>query len=310
MKEETLKDTLHVECEQFVLTPSLTQTVRSFTDAIEPGDTIILFIDDDGKFYFMVPWHFDWDRFADQSGFLVAQVERYNAEYYIGFGIYNFDSIRCLMYNNMTEEEMKPLRDILYYLFRRKKIYTFFPGTTKFKHKFELNGHPCYAIHDYVKKEKGEELPIEDNAARTLVFRMKQGKCPELAARFIALAIGEEPNLIGDPKNTILIPIPASKAKGHEKRFRKLCADLSRQLGIIDGYSLIELVMERNPDDIRKGMPLSNAMRLTDDERVKDKALLILDDVCTSGGSFIQMADYLLSADARSVTGIFIAKTI
>ncbi|MDL2230192.1 phosphoribosyltransferase [Alistipes sp. OttesenSCG-928-L06] len=139
---------------------------------------------------------------------------------------------------------------------------------------------------------------------------MKDGLCPELAARLVFLAAERNEDIPRNDENTVLIPIPASTDETHRLRFEKYCAELSRLLGVTDGYSLLELTMQREEGDIKKGMPLSTAMRLTDNGSLAGKRVIVVDDLITSGTSFSQMAAYLMSADVESVTGLFLAKTV
>lgn len=94
------------------------------------------------------------------------------------------------------------------------------------------------------------------------------------------------------------------------KRFRRFCKELSASLGVADGFGLIEIVVEREPDAIKKRMPLVDAIRLADDADLQDKDVIIVDDVITRGEQFTQFAAHLKSADVRNITGVFIAKSL
>lgn len=146
--------------------------------------------------------------------------------------------------------------------------------------------------------------------AKNLVFKFKEGRASPLAARLLSLAATAEEDFIPDPANTILIPVPASTRAGNEKRFKTFCKELSGLLGITDGFGLIDVDIEREPLAIRKGMPLTNVIRLTDGDRIAGRDVIIVDDVITRGEQFGQLATYLKYADARSIKGLFLAKTL
>lgn len=287
------------------------ETLNAFISRLTPDDKVMVYIDTDGKFYIMGSWFFDIKRYSDETGYLVADIGAFNREYFIGFGVYNFERIKCRFHNNLTETEASLFRDVINYTFLDRQPYRFYPGVSNFKNVFMDDGYRCYALHDYKPYNRKEKPEYEEFLVRNLVFRTKDGKCPELAARLLALAACNTSEAFPpDPGNTVLIPIPASTSVAHEARFRVLCRELAARLGITDGYSLLELVADREPEDVRRGMPLSNVMRLVEYNSVEGKDVLLLDDVYTTGKSFRQVAQYLMSADARSITGLFVAKTM
>lgn len=312
MVKKTLQDTLKVEVDKMILGNNTdpVSTLGAFFKGIAPKDKLMIHINGRGKFFFIVARSFDLERFEEQSGYLIVDTAIYNESWMLGFGIYNHDFIKCHIANNLTKKEEKLLRDLLDFTFLYEKPYTFYPGTKVFSEKFTEDGHRCYALYDYLPINRKIEPGMDDRMVRSLVFRTKDGKCPELTARLIALAAGKEKNFLNDPGNTVLIPIPASTSVAHEARFRVLCRELAAQLGITDGYSLLELVADREPEDVRRGMPLSSVMRLVEYNSVEGKDVLLLDDVYTTGNSFRQVAQYLMAADARSITGLFVAKTV
>ncbi len=79
---------------------------------------------------------------------------------------------------------------------------------------------------------------------------------------------------------------------------------------MVNGFEYVEPSIDREPNAIRKGMPLANAIQMPDSGRFAGKHVIVVDDVITSGEQFRQMAAYIRSADARSIKGLFIAKTL
>lgn len=183
------------------------------------------------------------------------------------------------------------------------------PSAIAFSHRFQTNKGMCFCIFDYLPYSRGKEADLEERLTRSIVFDFKEGRTSEICADLLAAAILSEPMLDTGP-DSVLLHIPASTVEKNKKRFEVFSRLLAENLGITDGYPLLELVIDREPDDIRRGMPLSNIMLLTEAEELKDKNILVCDDVYTSGRSFELMSDYLMSFGARSVTGLFIAKTV
>jgi hypothetical protein len=300
-----------MELEEMCLTDETKIIWETFLSNIEVDADAMFYIDDNGQFYFIVSHLWDIEGFIEKSGYLIADMTHYNNQYLIGWGVHSLGYMKCLICGNaFSDTEFETLRDALRFTFLGRKLSLFYPGVRRFKHTFKLDGHPCYALYDYIPKGRDVQESVEARMAKNLVFKFKEGKMPTLTARLLSLAAAEVEGLIPKPQNTILVPIPASTKEGNDKRFRKFCRELATSLGVTDGFELIELDIERKPNAVRKGMPLSNAIKMPDTGRFIGKDVIIVDDVVTSGEQFRQMATYVKSADARVVKGLFVAKTL
>ena len=176
-----------------------------------------------------------------------------------------------------------------------------------FSQRFRVGSHLCYSVFPYLPYSSDIQPDIDERTARDVVMDFKKGISPGIYADIVAAAILAEPDLKLPPE-TLLFHIPASTIEDDERRFRRFCSRLAQNLGIEDGFPLIELVMDRERSDMRRMTRLANGMILMED--IAGRACLVVDDVYSSGRSFKQMADYLKSAGARSVTGVFLAKTV
>lgn len=301
---------LYLDLDNLTFDKHTENLLGNFITNIDDDAKAMFYVDDNGQFYFLISHLWDIDGFIEKSGYLVADITEYNSEYLIGWGVHSLGRIKCLVCGNaFSDSEFETLRDVLYFTFLRRKLSLFYPGVRRFKHKFSLDFKACYALYDYVPKNRGMEEPVEARMAKNLIFKFKEGKVPALTARLLALAAAEVEGLIPDPENTILVPIPASTKRANEARFKEFCRILSDSFGVTDGFGLIEPSIDREPNAIRKGMPLTNAILMTDSSKFEDKHVILVDDVVKSGTQFRQMATYIRSADALSVKGLFVAKT-
>ncbi len=303
---------IYLDMEYMAYDPGTEQVFKTFTENIDDLADAMFYIDETGQFYFIVGKKWDIAGFAEKTGYLIADITAYNSTYLIGWGVHAKANIKCLISGNaFSDTQFRALRDALEFTFLRRRLSLFYPEVQRFQHRFEIDGHPCYALYDYVPNKRNTTTPIDARQAKNLIFKFKDGKHPELAARLLSLAVaGEGRKFIPYPANTVLIPIPASTHDANDSRFRVFCKELSSSLGIADGFDLIALDEEREPNAIKKGMPLTNVIRLTDGDRIAGKDVIIVDDVVTRGEQFGQIATYLKYADARSIKGLFLAKTL
>lgn len=114
-----------------------------------------------------------------------------------------------------------------------------------------------------------------------------------------------------EPENAVLMVIPASTAEKHEARYRKFCEMLSRYLKIENGYEYLEVAYDREPSAVRRGTPVQDNLRLTvAEDALEGKEIILFDDCFTSGRSFRGMVEYLNACGPKSITGVFLAKTV
>ena len=301
---------LFVEMQSMTADNESVDILLKFIMNIGDDDPAMIYIDSNGQFYFIADSLWGFHDFCERSGFLLADVTIYNHKYSIGWGVHQLGTVKCLISGTaFSDTEFENLRDVLYFTFLRRKLSLFYPGARRFKHTFKIGASTCYALYDYIPISRNVEGSFEDRMVRNLVFKFKEGKMPTLTAKLLSLAVAEVEEMIPYPENTILVPIPASTTKGNSNRFKEFCRLLADSLGIENGFDYIVPSIEREPNAIRKGMPLSNAIRMPDSSRFVGKHVIVVDDVITRGEQFSQMAAYIRSADALSITGLFVAKT-
>ena len=164
-----------------------------------------------------------------------------------------------------------------------------------------------YVIHDYYPLSGiGNDVDINIKNIRNFIFSFKDGRKAdvEYAANIIVESLKKESINI---ENTCLMIIPASKPEKTNKRFEYFCSMVAKALNIENGFNYISAIEHEE----KKGSSDKNIrpFLILNSEQYKGKNVLLFDDVITSGSSFKQVAAKLLETGAKSVTGLFLAKT-
>lgn len=164
-----------------------------------------------------------------------------------------------------------------------------------------------YVIHDYYPLSGiGNDVDINIKNIRNFIFSFKDGRKAdvEYAANIIVESLKKESINI---ENTCLMIIPASKPEKTNKRFEYFCSMVAKALNIENGFNYLSAIEHEET----KGSSDKNIrpFLILNSEQYKGKNVLLFDDVITSGSSFKQVAAKLLETGAKSVTGIFLAKT-
>ncbi|KXK08952.1 MAG: Ribose-phosphate pyrophosphokinase [candidate division WS6 bacterium OLB21] len=104
-----------------------------------------------------------------------------------------------------------------------------------------------------------------------------------------------------------LIPVPASNKRTKWRGFQHtelLCKHINiKKLNNV----LIKTKDTRNQAELSKAdrkRNLSNAFSLTGSDTIKDKRIVLVDDVCTTGSTLAECAQVLKTAGAKSVIGL------
>ncbi len=172
---------------------------------------------------------------------------------------------------------------------------------------FYIKKCQCYAIHDYYPISGiGYDVDCGIADVRRFIFHFKDGQRVdvEYAANIIVKSIKKrEINL----ENTCLMIIPASKPEKTNKRFQCFCSLVAKALGIENGFNYLSAVEHKETKGCSNKCIIPYVV--LHPESYNGKNILLFDDVITSGTSFKQIAAKLLETGARSVTGIFLAKT-
>lgn len=110
--------------------------------------------------------------------------------------------------------------------------------------------------------------------------------------------------------NLIFLPIPASNIKTNEKRYKKFCKLLCECLNIENGYDYIKMNTNNIPNHLKSDLKNKKYEFILDDDRLKEKHLIVFDDILTSGKTFFSLANNLESLNCKIRLVIFLARTI
>lgn len=128
-----------------------------------------------------------------------------------------------------------------------------------------------------------------------------------------------------DGSPPLLVPMPMSKIEKRKRGFNQ-CEELVREIKKLSGDNLevsyntlkkiretkrqTELSREERARNVKNSMTVSNSAQgwtLGKEMRIKNRVVIVLDDVYTTGASLLEARRALLSAGAKRVIGLFIA---
>ena len=170
------------------------------------------------------------------------------------------------------------------------------------------NGTPYYYLYDYFSEWQFPNIYGEILENRYAIWNFKSGVNTTFMANKMSSALinqfGENSLL----SRTLCI-IPASTFQKTSSRFREFCSEVSKNTGINNGFDMLSNKLDRESThntNIRN-IDYSSYINFRD---INGKNILLFDDVITSGKSFHNIRFSLLKEGARSVVGIFLAKTV
>lgn len=162
-------------------------------------------------------------------------------------------------------------------------------------------------------------LPYHDERVRALVWELKYYAHPRavaLSASFLSeelLALAQD-----ELGKVLLVPVPMHKSRRRERGHNQtevLCEAVLRQVPGSFEYDPRVLVRIRNTPQqqgLQKHVRLGNvadSMEVMHPVRVAGRVCIVVDDVLTTGATFAEARRALLSAGARKVHCVALAKS-
>ncbi|WP_283127522.1 ComF family protein [Bacteroides clarus] len=227
----------------------------------------------------------------------------------IGIGLAEPDTFGTCVCRVKDYDMQRLWEDILNFVFLKSfSAPSYFLYDSRFKGRVELDRTACYYIHDYYPSHCGR-VHIERERARHSVYAFKDGEKPLLWAKIFSLCLEQLPDFQEIRENAVLIPIPASTRARNVQRYARFCRILSNILKIEDGFRAIWIAQDREQMKGRtRGDKLENVE--FNAKYIRGKDVILCDDVTTTGQSLIQMKRKMMELGAKSVMGVFMARTV
>ncbi|MBQ3158600.1 MAG: ComF family protein [Clostridia bacterium] len=119
-------------------------------------------------------------------------------------------------------------------------------------------------------------------------------------------------DLIADSVTFVPMPPKRKKERGYNQSY-----ELAKEFCKLTGLELLS-VLERTKENVKQATltakerseNIKNSFRVTDKSKIKDREILIIDDVMTTGATANECAKVLMKAGARNVQVLTLAKTI
>lgn len=175
-----------------------------------------------------------------------------------------------------------------------------------FEIKGNKSGFNYYALFYYYSKKDFPTLPKELDSIREILWEFKDGNHSSDFADVVSKAIYSLREF--DLTSFSACIIPASTNKKTKLRFYNFLSKVCNFLNIENGYTFIQVVKDHEQTKGSSSKDLLQYLEFNK-EKIRNKSILLFDDVITSGQSFVQCANQLKKCGAKKVIGIFLGKT-
>ena len=209
-----------------------------------------------------------------------------------------------------SEDEARFWNNILVFTFFNDFRKAFFPLDNRFQGFFRLDGSLCLYLYDYCPVRRNDKITFEGKKVSNAVWRFKSGEQTDLFVKALLHRRQPHPGDSGEQA-----PCRAGSRPGihtgeapHPVR-GVLPQRLSADMGVADGYGAITVAYDRAQFKGTHGNGDRTANLEFHPERFRGKCVLLVDDVLTTGATFIALR-LVIAHGAKFVIGIFLAKTI
>lgn len=110
-------------------------------------------------------------------------------------------------------------------------------------------------------------------------------------------------------KNVIFLSIPASNKKMNEKRYRKFCEILCKDLKIENGYEYVS-IKNNFPNHLKSNIKDKKYEFILEEDKLRRRHVIVFDDILTSGKTFYSLAGNLELLNCKIRLAIFLARTV
>lgn len=295
----------------FLAVPETIEEERRILGKVALRCEYVIRFEDDGKFYFLLETRSDYEaQFARYGWYIVSQTD-FNQRLTIGMGLYESGHLAGFMYylKSGSEDEARFWNSILIFTFFKDFRKAFFPLDNRFQGFFRLDDSLCLYLYDYCPVRRNDKITWEYKKVANQIFRFKNGEETDLAVKLFSIAVSRIRVIQENKHRGVLIPIPASTREKNRIRYEEFCRKLSADIGVANGYGAITLTTDRPQLKGTRGQDKTVNLEFHP-EYFKDKCVLLVDDLLTTGEGFIQTRRKLIDHGAKFVIGLFLAKTI
>ncbi len=181
-----------------------------------------------------------------------------------------------------------------------------------------------YVCNDCLNKIKTVPVPYSNPLIKELIKKFKYHYVKELAQPLSRLLIAQC-KMSHIPHNAIIVPIPLHKRKLRERGFNQaelLAKKVAEHLSLPLEDALIRkkytLQQARTQNYKQRRQALKNAFEINpefakkcvdaNENLLKDRNIILIDDVFTSGATLSEAAKILKQAGAKEILGLTVAK--
>ena len=272
----------------------------------------VIRFEDDGKFYFLLETRSGYEEHFARCGWYIVSQTDFNSRLTIGMGLYESGNLAGFMYrlDSGNEDEARFWNNILVFTFFNDFRKAFFPLDNRFQGFFRLDGSLCLYLYDYCPVRRNDKITFEGKKVSNAVWRFKSGEQTDLSVKLFSIAASRIRAIQENRHRAVLVPVPASTREKHRTRYEAFCRKLSADMGVADGYGAITVAYDRAQYKGTHGNGDRTANLEFHPERFRGKCVLLVDDVLTTGATFIALRRRLIAHGAKFVIGMFLAKTI
>ena len=185
---------------------------------------------------------------------------------------------------------------------------TFFSMESQKKHstvkKYNKNGFDYSYILKYFPKRYN--VNPTDDFNRNLIYNFKDGYNTEY---YLTLFVNFIKETQLEQKNTVLLPIPASTSLKNEIRFSRILSEIAGKTIIENGFDYIKIINDREAQHLSNNKVINKKNYTINYSKIKNKNIILIDDIITTGSGFSSLAKDLISHGANNVQGLFLGKT-
>jgi ComF family protein len=156
-----------------------------------------------------------------------------------------------------------------------------------------------------------------EDPLREIIHQFKYRAHPSLAKPLAGLLFSVYQSNIEGLSSDLVIPVPMHKSRQRERGFNQAC-ELSKYFGKLAHIPLQSgLLMRIKPTRVQAGLSrrerrlnLVDSFQVSSRERIKDKRVMLIDDVFTTGATVNECAKLLRQNGAQRVNVLTLARVI